>query len=753
MVKKLLVLPVLVGTSATVALANEPAAVSAIANVTENKELADSIRWSIDLKERTIIGESPRQLIQLPTQTTTITAKEMRREGSLTMPDVLENLGLTSMQRSQGGGGSPTLRGFEASRVLLVIDDIRMNNLIYRSGHLQNLLTIDPFMLGSVDVTNGAASVLYGSDALGGVIHMHTRKPELGVMTGEVMARYGTASEEAKLGTWFNLGFKKWATLTSISATHFGDMRSGRNKNPFLPDGDAYITRKYLVERVNGKDEYYENEKPWLQQGSGYDQIDVMQKVMFAPNDDQSHTLNLQFSTTTDINRYDRLTDITSKGKPKFAEWYYGPQKRYLAAYQMKLTNLGWADRLFLNASYQHVEESRNNRKLNDNWLGHRIEKVDVAMLSLDFLKRNGANVFEGGLDASLNWLNTSAYKEDIESGEVKALDTRYPLGDNRMHNVDLFFQHRYTGLDHWRFSEGARIGYSYLYSEFAAQDFYPFLSNMETTQNNFTYSLYADAQWRPSNQFTLTGVLQTGYRVPNIDDMGKVFDSAAGFVIVPNPDLKPEKTVGFELHADWKIGNAVRVMPAAYVTYLFDAIALARAANIADSIVYDGEKSAVYANFNARRAVITGASLAVEANLCKDLTLNARYTYTYGRILHSHAANEPLDHIAPAFGRLGLRYEPKIWDFEVWSLWSARKRLKDYNMDGEDNITYATVNGAAGEGIPAWFTLNARVGVDLKWATVRVGVDNILDTCYRTFASGINATGRNFYVSLNYKW
>jgi hemoglobin/transferrin/lactoferrin receptor protein len=244
---------------------------------------------------------------------------------------------------------------------------------------------------------------------------------------------------------------------------------------------------------------------------------------------------------------------------------------------------------------------------------------------------------------------------------------------------------------------------------------------------------------------------------------MGKVFDSSSsdGKVIVPNPDLKPEKTLGVELHADWKIGDAVRVTPSVYYTYLFDAIALARATSV-DSIKYEGVMCPAYANFNARRAYIVGASLNVDANLCKDLTLNARYTYTYGRILNypvddvmteGETCVAPLDHIAPAYGRIGLRYTPKAWDFEVWSLWNARKKLKDYATEGEDNITYATVNGRNGDGMPAWFTLNARVGYDLKCATVRVGVDNILDTLYRTFGSGINATGRNFYVSLTYNW
>ena len=83
------------------------------------------------------------------------------------------------IQKSQGGGGSPVIRGFEANRLLLVVDGVRLNNAIYRSGHLQNSLTIHPSMIERVEVVYGSSSVGYGSDALGGVVHYFTKNPEI----------------------------------------------------------------------------------------------------------------------------------------------------------------------------------------------------------------------------------------------------------------------------------------------------------------------------------------------------------------------------------------------------------------------------------------------------------------------------------------------------------------------------------------------------------------------------------------------
>ena len=85
---------------------------------------------------------------------------------------------MLSIQKSQLGGGSPIIRGFEANRVLLVVDGVRMNNAIYRSGHLQNALTVDANALEIVEVVFGPSSTIYGSDALGGVVHFYTKKPE-----------------------------------------------------------------------------------------------------------------------------------------------------------------------------------------------------------------------------------------------------------------------------------------------------------------------------------------------------------------------------------------------------------------------------------------------------------------------------------------------------------------------------------------------------------------------------------------------
>ncbi len=116
-------------------------------------------------------GKFEQQKRTLPFQIEQISAKQIAFRNSQNAADMLMQTGQVYIQKSQGGGGSPVLRGFESNRILLVIDGVRMNNAIFRGGHLQNVLRIDQSMLERTEILLGPSSVVYGSDALGGVIH------------------------------------------------------------------------------------------------------------------------------------------------------------------------------------------------------------------------------------------------------------------------------------------------------------------------------------------------------------------------------------------------------------------------------------------------------------------------------------------------------------------------------------------------------------------------------------------------------
>lgn len=698
-------------------------------------------------------------LMHIPQSVSVISGDEIKSIHPLTTADLLSGKGLLAVQKSQQGGGSPTIRGFESSKILLMLDGVRLNNLIYRAGHLQNIITVDPNMLERAEILYGPASVAYGSDALGGVIVLSTPMPQTSLQgvrfNGSAFMQYSGANDGTTLHADLNIGGAKIASYTSVTFNRFGDLRSGRKKNPFLPDGDGYINRPWYVSHQDGKDQIVANPKDYLQIGSGYSQYDIVEKLLYRQNDRLSHLLNVQFSNSSDIPRYDRLTDRKGDG-PKFAEWYYGPQTRLMASYSFLSEDWAGADHASLIIAYQNVKESRNNRKTNDVWLGTRAENVNILSLNSDWTRHFGPHRLQVGIDGALQWLSSTAHRTDVNTGEVQALDTRYPDGGNHFHNIDIFASHTWEIDSRWTLSDGIRLGYSWLYSKFTSTEFFPFLAKDfgEVRQNNPTYSLSVGMAYRPAADWKLGLNIATGYRVPNIDDIGKVFDSEPGMVVVPNPHVKPEKTVSADFNVATMKSNVLEWQASLFATYLFDAIALAPATvNGSDQMVYDGELSDIFSNRNNRLAYLLGASTNVEVAIARNFAANAALTYTYGNIIGRHGEkDEPLDHIAPLYGRVGFVFksDSRKIQAEIFSLFNGRKPLSRYNLNGEDNIGYATLLGLDGKGMPAWFTLNLAINWSpVRNVTIYGGVDNILDTQYRVFASGINAPGRNFYAAL----
>jgi hemoglobin/transferrin/lactoferrin receptor protein len=327
----------------------------------------------------------------LSIQSLAVNAGQIQFTNPSTTADLMQSTGEIQVQKSQQGGGSPVIRGFEANKILLVVDGVRMNNAIFRGGHLQNIITMDPSIINKAEVVFGPSSVIYGSDALGGVIHFHTKKPQLSLdsnknIRANALVKYATANKEKTAQLDFNVGYKSFASFTALSVSEYGDLRQGNVRNPFYGD---WGKRLFYVERIDGRDTMLSNGDGSLQRNSGYTQYNLMQKILWERNHSTTHLLNFQYSTTSNIPRYDRLTEVNTAGTLRHAEWYYGPQDRLLTSYVYTYKPFGiWFDKMIFNMAYQHVEESRHNRNFNNSKINHRIENVDIASIILRKLKR-----------------------------------------------------------------------------------------------------------------------------------------------------------------------------------------------------------------------------------------------------------------------------------------------------------------------------------------------------------------------------
>ena len=671
---------------------------------------------------------------------------EMQFQNQSSMADVMSNSGNVFVQKSQLGGGSPIIRGFETNKVLMVVDGIRMNNAIYRGGHLQNIITLDNSMMDRVEVVFGPGSVVYGSDAIGGVMSFTTKNPTLSstdkvLVKSGAYTRYFSAANGYSANANVSVASKRFGSLTSFTYSHYGDLRQGAIRSPFVGN---FGSRPWYVDRINGVDSMVVNADTNLQIGSGYTQYDILQKFTFKQNDWMTHKLNFQLSNSSNIDRYDRLT-LMSGGNPKFAEWYYGPQFRLLGAYSLELTN---KNKLYDNAriilGYQSIEESRMDRRFKTDFLNHRIEKLDIFTINADFVKKITKHEMRYGIDAYLNKVNSTAYTESIVTDSTSKLDTRYPDGGSSMNAIAAYATHTWEITDKLILNDGLRFSQVGLAAKFNDKTFFPFPFN-SINQNNSALNGNIGLIYMPTEKWRITATGSTGFRAPNVDDLTKVFESVPGKVVVPNPNLRPEYSYSAELGINHYFAKSINIGVNAYYTLLNNALTVQNSIyNGADSIMYEGSLSQVMTTTNAGRAYVYGFESFISGKLGDYFSLLATLNYTYGRI-KTDTIPYPLDHIPPVFGKVSLTYQFNKLKAEFFTMYSGWKRLKDYNLIGEDNYSYALP-----EGMPGWFTLNMRAGYNFnKNLAVQLACENILDQNYRNFASNISAPGRNFILTL----
>jgi len=724
--------------------------ITASAQTQEQKDSIKNISLNTVIISGNKFAEKKKNIVQ---KTDVVTSREIKQMNAQTTADVLLNTGQVFVQKSQQGGGSPVIRGFEASRVQLNIDGIRYNNAIFRSGHLQNAIAVDNNALDRVEILNGPASTIHGSDALGGVIVLKTKDPKLAktekfeVTGANALLRYSSANNEQTGSAGISFGNNRFASLTQLTFSDFGDLVQGRNG----VDSIMNLWKKnFIVERINGKDSMVKNANPYKQVSTGYSQLDFLQKFTIMQSKNVKHGINMQVSNSTNIPRYDRLTE-TSGGIAKNAEWYYGPQFRTLAAYTIDAVKMkGFFSDLTANINHQYWEESRHNRGFGKTALNHRTEKIHVAGYNFALRHKDDVNELTVGTDGQFNFLKSSAYKEDITTGTRAAIDTRYPDGDNTMNLLGVFFQH-VLKLDDGKvvINDGLRFNYNTLRSTLADTSIQFRLPYSTLEQKNSALTGNLGVAYMPQDELRLTLNFSSGFRSPNIDDMAKVFESVSGQrLIVPNVNLKPEYTRNADFGVQYNDGT-IDIGAYGFYTYFTNAIVADRFTyNGQDSVLYDGKLTPVYANQNKAKAFVYGGGLNMTYRPMLHFSLFGSVNYTYGRF-DQDTILVPLDHIPPVTGRFGIRYETNKWYTELSSLYNSRKRLIDYNPAGEDNIQYSTPNGT-----PAWYTVNFRAGVTVaKYLTVQAGVENILDRNYRYFASGMSAPGRNLVLALRFNY
>ncbi|KAB1063784.1 TonB-dependent receptor [Salibacter halophilus] len=683
---------------------------------------------------------------KVPSKITSISSREVALQNPQTAADLLDVSGEVFVQKSQQGGGSPMIRGFATNRLLYTVDGVRMNTAIFRGGNIQNVISLDPFAVENTEVLFGSGSVIYGSDAIGGVMSFQTLSPQLSLtddplIKGNAVARYSSANNEKTGHFDVNIGWKKWALVTSFSSNDYGNLRMGT-------DGPSEYKLPYHVERISGIDQVVENEDPFVQNPSGYAQQNLMQKVRFRPNENWDFEYGFHYSETTEYGRFDRHLR-TRNGRPRYAKWSYGPQKWMMN--NLKITNSSsnvLYDEMTIRLAQQYFEESRIDRSFNDDEERNRIEQVDAYSANLDFAKSVGEkHQLYYGAEAVLNDVTSTAYNENIISGNRSAIGTRYPQSTWASYAAYL--------TDHYQVSEkvmlqaGVRYNHYVIESEFDT-GFYDFPFT-EANINNGSVTGNLGLVYRPTTSWVIKANASTAFRAPNVDDIGKVFDSEPGAVVVPNPDLEAEYAYSADLGIAKKFGDVVKVDVTAFYTLLDNAL-VRRDYTLdgQDSIMYDGIMSRVQSIQNAATANVYGVQAGIEIHLPAGFELSSDFNYQKGEEELDDGSTSASRHAAPWFGVSRLTYRANNLSLQLYSRYSGKIEYDELAVTEQGKPELYANDGNGNHYSPSWYTVNVKANYRLtENLSVSGGVENITDQLYRPYSSGIAAPGRNFILSL----
>ncbi|MCB0706428.1 MAG: TonB-dependent receptor [Saprospiraceae bacterium] len=686
----------------------------------------------------------------VPSKIVLISPKEIALQNPQTAADMLSLSGKVYIQKSQQGGGSPMIRGFATNRLLYSIDGIRLNNAIFRGGNIQNVINLDPFTLENTEVLFGPGSLIYGSDAIGGVMSFQTLTPQLSLnnsplITGKAVTRYASANNEKTGHFDVNIGWEKWALLTSMSYWNYDHLRQGSH------GPDDYI-KPYYVQRQDSIDRVITQDDVLLQIPSAYSQINLMQKVRFKPNENWDFQYSFHFSETSPYGRYDRHNRI-KEGTARYAEWNYGPQSWMLN--NLTITNShenALYDQLTLRLAHQAFEESRIDRSLNKDDRSTQVEDVKAYSANLDFVKTIGLRhtVFYG-VEYVLNDIHSTGQVLNISTGIETEGPARYP--QSTWSSMAVYVSDEFKASDNLTLVGGLRFNQFMLNAEFDTR-FYPFPFTTASI-NNGALTGSIGAVFRPTDNWVIRTNLGTAFRSPNVDDMGKVFDSEPGTVTVPNPDLEAEYAYNVDLGIAKVFNDVVKLDVTGYYTLLQNALVRrAFTLNGQDSIFYDGELSQVQAIQNAAVARVYGVQAGVEVKLPAGFSFTSDLNYQVGEEELDDGTTSPARHAAPMFGVSRLSYSANKLSLQFYAMYQAERLYEDLPLEeqGKTEIYAKDVNG--NPYAPAWYTLNLKVMYHLSEdLSASAGIENLTDIRYRPYSSGISAPGRSFIFSVRAKF
>ena len=629
------------------------------------------------------------QSLLVPYSVNTISQQSLAERNSRTTPEALMGVNGVFVQKTNHGGGSPFVRGVTGNQTLILVDGIRLNNSTFRYGPNQYLNTIDPFTIKRIEVAKGTGSVQYGTDAIGGVVHILTIDPQFATgktaLHGRVIGKYMTDDMEKTIRGEAMYSGKKFALITGIVKKNFGDLVGGDTTGRQSP--------------------------------SGYDEWSWDMKAKFSLRENIQLTVANQFLQQKNVPVYHKVV------LENFAINEMDPQQRLLSYARMNMQGKSsFFKETEITFSYQQNIEGRNSRKNGSSSLRKERDEINTIGFTTDiFSEFNKTWTANSGIELYYDNVGSTRKEINTQTGMSSNMRGLYP-DNSRYGNYSLYSLH-HVGFGKWIVDAGLR------FNTFNIRISDTTLGNVKISPSAWVGN--AALMYQLDKSQTVYAAFSSGYRAPNVDDMGTL-----GIVDfryeMPTSCLKPEKSQHTELGYKFQTKRLSGTV-AAYYMHLTDLITRVKM----DGQVINGYQ--VYQKENTESAFIRGFETEVNWNVLKNLNVAGGIAYAYGQSL---SRKEPLRRVPPFNGRLMSTYRNSKWLAAAeFQFASHQKRLAQGDKDD---------NRIPKGGTPGWKVFNLFGGYNFSFVQLKAGVQNIFNEDYRTHGSGINAVGRSAWLSVN---
>lgn len=707
------------------------AAAQGTSNTTENKSSETEI-------EVVTPGGSKKKLLDTPDSVTTLDRRQIEERMAGQTPDLLEGTTGVYIQHTAAGQGSPFIRGRTGKEIVMLVNGVRFSNSMFRGGPNQYYATIGPHTIERIEVIRGPASVLYGSDALGGVLNIITRQPtfeEAWDYTFGARGRFESSSMR-----------KEGGIFGEVSSEHFGALVTGSYADVDELVGGAGIGRQPFTA--------YEEWGTYGAFGTRWG----------------GHTISFNYShhQQNDVNRTDQVTPLVANpdllpapGVGRDLRRLFVWQIDDLALLNWRYEDSGILEEMFVDLMYHKVQESfqrirrsNPNRLEDSNFNVHTLGLRTQAVLNFGTWARLtvGGEIYHDMVNSRSIDINRTTGEHTNEDGRVQVPDwCSYT-------SFGIYAQNETTFLDEaLQFRYGVRFSGFRALADVDLND--PEIDGVNTFVTDVTGAFAMI--YKPIDEVSVYLNLSRGFRAPNLDELAASKGFGAGEAI-PNPNLDPETQYSVDLGSKMFIPTQDPNSAAPYeamgsvaffFNYLEDTL-------IRESLVYQGQN--VFRSINGGRARIFGVEADFGFYLSEALGwlglptdhlffegdalgFYANFTYTRGDDLKN---DEPIARIPPVFSEVSMRYSALHGQIFVEPYMNIVGRQDQYNPGALSDPRFTPHDA------PGYVTYGLRAGwTPSRHVRFNLNIQNIGNRSYHPMGSGTFGTGTNVILSGEIKW